>query len=217
MIQRIRRYVDALFADVPPTRQAAELKEEICSNLIDKFVDLTGRGVPEEEAYKAAVAGIGDIDAMIRALDPAAEPLPAAPTSQKSALFVAGAVMLYIVSFVPPILLDDGVWENLGAVLMFLMWGVATALLIYNHMTRPRYRRQSETVAEEFREWQDGRRQNNQLFGALSGALWLVVTALYFLISFRFGNWAVSWIVFLIGAALQQVLRAVFSLLGHHR
>ena len=69
MIQQIRIYVNELFADAPQTKKAAELKEEVCSNLIDKYVDLTGRGMSEEEAYKAAIASIGDIDELFKMLE----------------------------------------------------------------------------------------------------------------------------------------------------
>ena len=36
MIQKIRGYVDDMFREAPQTKQARDLKEEVCSNLIDK-------------------------------------------------------------------------------------------------------------------------------------------------------------------------------------
>ena len=43
---------------------------------------------------------------------------------------------------------------------------------------------------------------------AYSSALWLLVVAAYFLISFATGAWYITWIIFLIGAAMEQVVRA---------
>ena len=92
MIQRIRSHVNELFRDAPATRQAHELKEEVCSNLIDKYVDLTGQGMSEEEAYSIAVAGIGDIDALLAELQQDGPTEEQARYRRRSALMVSGAV-----------------------------------------------------------------------------------------------------------------------------
>ncbi|HBT64771.1 MAG TPA: hypothetical protein DEB10_08955 [Ruminococcaceae bacterium] len=212
MIQRIRIYVNELFADAPQTKKAADLKEEVCSNLIDKFVDLTGKGMSEEEAYNAAVASIGDIDELkqlIRQDDEFEDP----KARQRNALFVASAVGLYIISVIPLLLSDAAEYDPVfGLVAMFMICALATGLLIYNSMTRPKYHRLDDTMVEEFKEWKQQRDKNKGVFGAVSGALWMVVFALYFIISFSFGNWHISWIIFLIGAAVQEIIRAVIQL-----
>lgn len=210
MIQQIRIYVNELFADAPQTKKAAELKEEVCSNLIDKYVDLTGRGMSEEEAYKAAIASIGDIDELFKMLEQEDED-PA--SRRKNALLVSIAVMLYIISVVPLFIANTvGYDEELGLVAMLAICAVATGLLVFNYMTRPKYRRLDDTMVEEFKEWKQQRKKDNGTFGAISGALWTIIVAIYFLISFGLGIWHVSWIVFLIGIAIQQIIRAVMQL-----
>ena len=210
MIQQIRIYVNELFADAPQTKKAAELKEEVCSNLIDKYVDLTGRGMSEEEAYKAAIASIGDIDELFKMLEQEDED-PA--SRRKNALLVSIAVMLYIISVVPLFIANTvGYDVELGLVAMLAICAVATGLLVFNYMTRPKYRRLDDTMVEEFKEWKQQRKKDNGTFGAISGALWTIIVAIYFLISFGFGIWHVSWIVFLIGIAIQQIIRAVMQL-----
>lgn len=210
MIQQIRIYVNELFADAPQTKKAAELKEEVCSNLIDKYVDLTGRGMSEEEAYKATIASIGDIDELFKMLEQEDED-PA--SRRKNALLVSIAVMLYIISVVPLFIANTvGYDEELGLVAMLAICAVATGLLVFNYMTRPKYRRLDDTMVEEFKEWKQQRKKDNGTFGAISGALWTIIVAIYFLISFGFGIWHVSWIVFLIGIAIQQIIRAVMQL-----
>lgn len=210
MIQQIRIYVNELFADAPQTKKAAELKEEVCSNLIDKYVDLTGRGMSEEEAYKAAIASIGDIDELFKMLEQEDED-PA--SRRKNALLVSIAVMLYIISVVPLFIANTvGYDEELGLVAMLAICAVATGLLVFNYMTRPKYRRLDDTMVEEFKEWKQQRKKDNGTFGAISVALWMIIVAIYFLISFGLGIWHVSWIVFLIGIAIQQIIRAVMQL-----
>ncbi len=211
MIQRIRSYVNELFADAPKTKKALDLKEEVCSNLIDKFVDLTGQGMAEEEAYNAAVASIGDINELFDMLD--SDKQQEDPQQKKrAALFVSTAVMLYILSLVPVLILSE-VNPITGIVLMFVLIAIATALLVYYGMTKPHYRRMDDTMVEEFKEWkQQPHSKDKSVYGALSGALWLVITAVYLWISFVSGAWMISWVVFLIGVALQQVLRAALDL-----
>ena len=212
MIQRIRIYVNELFADAPQTKKAGDLKEEVCSNLIDKFVDLTGRGMAEEEAYNAAIASIGDIDELMKIVrqdDEQEDP----KARKRNALFVSCGVGLYIISVVPLLLSDPAGYNPVfGLVAMFIVCAIATALLVYNYMTRPKYHRLDDTMVEEFKEWKEQHSKGNQLYNTIIGALWMVITAIYFIISFGFGIWGISWIIFIIGAAIQQVIHAAFEL-----
>jgi len=45
-------------------------------------------------------------------------------------------------------------------------------------------------------------------FKAISSAMWLMVVVLYILISFQTGAWHISWVIFLVAAAAQSLLKA---------
>ena len=62
MNEKLRHYIDDLFANAPSTVRAVELKEEMYQNLMDKYNDLINEGKSEESAYNIAVASIGDVD-----------------------------------------------------------------------------------------------------------------------------------------------------------
>jgi len=47
---------------------------------------------------------------------------------------------------------------------------------------------------------------------AISSALWTVVVAIYFVISFSTGAWHVTWVIFLVAGAVQSLLRAFLTL-----
>lgn len=209
MIQRIRSYVNDLFKDAPFTKKTMELKEEVCANLIDKFVDLTGQGMPEEEAYNAAIASIGDIDELFDMMKREQQQEEDPHAKKRSALLVSSAIALYIVSTIPLFLADVLKYDAvIGLVFTCCICAVATALLIYNSMTRPKYHKLDDTMVEEFKEWKQQSGQQYSWYGAASGLLWTLIVAFYFIVSFLFNIWAVSWIIFIIGAALQQILRA---------
>jgi hypothetical protein len=45
---------------------------------------------------------------------------------------------------------------------------------------------------------------------ALEGGFWLLVVATYLIISFVFRIWHFSWIIFIIAAAIQQIVHAIY-------
>ena len=211
MRDRLRGYVESLFIDAPRTKKTVELKEEILQNLYDKYDDLLREGKTEEAAYNIAVAGVGDISPLLEELErsertyDAQNPYPEA--RRRSAIMVATAVAMYILSLIPCL-----IWEEDGVIAMFIIIALATALLIYNGMTRPRYVSRDDTVVENFKEWKTHTSNRHQVHKALSSALWSITVVVYFLISFGMGAWHISWVIFLIASAINSVLRAIFDL-----
>ena len=215
MKEKIRAYVEQLFEEAPRTRKAYELKEEMVSNLSEKFDDLVVGGKGEEEAFNLVVSGIGDLSELIQSLEESVvlDPVLEQKARKKSALMVSIAVMLYILSIVVLILsletfnLDAGIAVSL----MFLIAGAATVLLIYNGMSQPRYRKMDDSVVEEFKEWKSSKDKNTSIRKSISSALWTLTVALYLIISFVFDIWYISWIIFIIAAAVEQIIKAYYE------
>lgn len=55
MINRIKQYIEVAFMDVPPTKASLELKEELTSNMIEKYNDYLLKGDNEETAFSNVV------------------------------------------------------------------------------------------------------------------------------------------------------------------
>lgn len=66
MNDRLREYVDGLFNGVPMTKETIEFREEVLQNLNEKYADLISQGKSDEAAYNIAVAGVGDIQSILR-------------------------------------------------------------------------------------------------------------------------------------------------------
>ena len=219
MEDKLRAYMDHLFRDVKPDRRSIELKEEILQNLVDKYHDLLSEGKTQEAAYNIAVASIGDMDELLAELK---QELPVnrlfddekmQAWRKKSALRISVAVALYIMCLLPPILLSDTKFEsNLAPALMFILIGIATGLLIYNNMTKPYYQRMDDSIVDEFREWQQQTDANKRAFRAISSALWALIVVIYILISFWTFAWHITWVIFLIGVAIEGIIKAIFEL-----
>ena len=63
MRDKLKTYIDYLFAGAPQTAATAETKAEILQNTLDKYDDLIAEGKTPEAAYSLAVSGIGDLGA----------------------------------------------------------------------------------------------------------------------------------------------------------
>lgn len=230
MEYRIRAYVDELFQSAPRTQRAYELKVELTQNLLDKYFALLSEGKNQDDAYNLTVMSIGDVQELFAGLTedaPPEAPAPQAvpvPGSSRSALVVTIAVMLYILSVVPLIVLSTlfGSYSDgapvLGVAIMFVMIACATGLLIYNHMTKPKAQPyvMPGTVVQDFKEWQSGKSQKKQLMKSIRAAYWPLVLALYFLLSFGTGKWYITWVLFLIAPAVDSIISAVLSLQDHN-
>ena len=126
---------------------------------------------------------------------------------RRSALCVSIAVMLYILCVIPVI-----IWEEYGVIAMFVMVAIATGLLIYNNMTKLSYKKSDDSVVEEFKEWQDQSSDQKKLYKAIKGAITSLVVVVYIVVSFTTHAWHITWVIFLIGAAIENVVKAIFEL-----
>lgn len=218
MEYNLRAYVDELFQNAPRTQKAYELKIELTQNLLDKYNALLNEGKSPEDAYNLTVMSIGDVRELFEGLSD--DPAPAAPsyfppegTERRNAAVISIAVMMYILSVVPVIVLGSiGVGEILGVVLMFVMIAAATGLLIYHHASKPKKKPEPDTVVQSFKTWQNRNSSRNQLLKAIRSAYWPLVMALYFLLSFGTGKWYITWIIFLIAPAVDSVIKAFLTL-----
>lgn len=219
MKDKLRAHMDYLFREVPQTHKAVEIKEEILQNLVDKYHDLINEGKTPEAAYNIAVASVGDLSDLLASLKEPGKSsekmdiLEYRQWKKRSAIIVPTAVMLYIISVIPPILISEFFGnDELGVTLMFLLIAAATGILIYNSMSKPTYIKQDDTIMEDFKEWKNSQAAEKQALKSIKSALWSIIVVLYLIISFTTGAWNITWIIFLLGGVLESVIRAIFDL-----
>ncbi len=211
---KIKNYVDVLFNDVPMTRKAAELKEEILSTMSEHFEAHVAEGKSENQAYTEALADMGDIDTLLESLAPERELKPRIEEyRQKKAKNTAIAVMLYIIGVVaqcaPPAIC--AVFEHgnedkagvIGFICMLLFVAAATGLLIYTKMSVPQ---DVEPYLVKKKEKFDTSTERGRRLSAMSKLYWMVVTVIYLGISFWTMAWYITWLIWLIASALWQAI-----------
>lgn len=223
MEYKIRTYMDQIFESAPHTQRAYEMKIELTQNLIDKYYALVEEGKSPEDAYHLTVTSLGDVRELFAQLEDDEEGNPVPPPvyypqeqpNQKRALLRVLAVMLYILSVAPVVLMDQlfGDWGgSVGIVCMFGMIAAATGLLVYDRYTHPKAVQPAPgTVVEDFRQWQGKKARKKHWVAAFNGAFWPLVLAFYFLISFATGRWYITWVVFLIAPAVDIIVNTVLK------
>lgn len=208
MEERIRKYVEGLFADAPKTQKAIELRQEIYTNLVDKYNDLRNTGAAEEEAYEIVKKSVGNVDELIEGLyeKTKEDKLVDEAIKKKAALFNSVAITLYIASPIFIIAFSAaGHWLP-GVILLLACIAVATGIKVYSNSVY-KYKKEDDTLVEEFKEWKAENKERVEKKNTYSGVLWLLIVVLYFVLSFTTGAWYITWVLFLVGAAVDQLIK----------
>lgn len=221
MNSKIKNYVDVVFKDVPRSKKAIELKEEIISNLNERFEDYLKEGKSETESYGLAVANMGDIDEMIREVMPNEDFVKEANTYRKRnakntaigvALYIVGAAALILFAVIGEQVGMDELGGTLGVITLLILAAIATAMIIYSHMSTPKeYKDYEECQEQEIKSMQP---KDRKIFEAISSIYWLIVTAVYLLISFLTRAWGITWIIWVISGIIHQIIVVIFQLKG---
>lgn len=133
---------------------------------------------------------------------------------KKFALTLTISIGLYIMSVVFLILGtavfgDDGV---ISVCVMLTIDAVATCLIVYGAVSRPKYIKEDESMVEEFKEWKSSHAEKNKIMQSIKSIMWTLIVVIYLAVSFIYGIWAYSWLIFIIGAALERIIVLIFQL-----
>lgn len=215
MNDKIRKHVNELFENAPNTKRAYDLKDEIISNANDKYNDLISEGKSEEEAYNQVIQEIGNVDELINELvkNNPINKESNMEAKRKTALTVSISIGIYILSVISVIVLDELKMPDFITASSFLaLVGISTCLLIYHFMSRPKYSKYEDTIVEEFKEWKGKKDNSKEIKKAINSILWTLTVLIYLLISFVFGIWHISWIIFIIAALIENIINLIFKL-----
>ena len=211
-MDKIKNYVNDLFKEAPSTKKTRELKEELLLDLEEKYNDLVADGKKESEAYNEVISGIGDIDELLNMNQTVNSDENV--LRRRNALVVSACIGLYIMSFIVAIVLEEivGADDSIIGISFFAICGLATCILIYNNMSKPRYLKKDDTMVEEFKEWKENKNKDNAIRKSISSILWTLITILYFIISFATMAWYITWIMFIIGGLIEQIINLIFKI-----
>ena len=239
MKERLSAYIHGLFAGAerksPANERLAELKEELLRDTEEKYDDLVAQGYSPERAYNAVITGVGDITDLIDSVTgkkPTGE--TAAPSSfadalltsqerealrkkqERAALLKSVAVAMYILCWVPLVVLSTFMGDlgsTVGLAVMFLMIAGATAMIVYGNMTGAKAAESAKQCRDDDGDDDDDDdEKRSPVYKAVSGALWVLTVVAYIAVSNWTGAWHMTWLMFLMTAALDNIIKAIFDL-----
>jgi len=131
---------------------------------------------------------------------------------RRNAILKAVAIGMYISCTTPCILLAQTPIVAISPVFMFLMIAIATVILVFTR-DKSGYTRTDETMVENFKEFNGQKRKTSALYKVLVAILWVTTSFVYIYITIATGvvTAAVTWIIFLVAVALQNLMKAIFD------
>ena len=233
MREQLMQYVNLLFAG---NDNVEDIKQEILQNTLDRYDDLLSRGKREEEAYRQAIAGIGDINEILNGKtaprynqpdqgstytegnqgsvytevnqESAYAPIPEfeGTAAVVARLMRAISIFLYIVCPIPIFIFEKLGWDEVGVCCTLVIVAIATALLLL--FKSPKAKEQP-VYTQEYHGNQSSRKALKKSVGSLISTIGLVA---YFVISFATGAWFITWLIFPIIGAVKGVVNSCIDL-----
>lgn len=206
MREQLIQYVNLLFAGAP---QAADIKEEILQNTLDRYDDLIDQGKSPQAAYSLAISGIGDINEILGG-KPESEPSAPQPAASQKApepekppvwkiILRAVAVFLYIMCPLPLLALQNEI--GLCGLLCFV--ALATCLMIIAGKNTPEQEDDKAKMPDSPKQ---------ELRKSVSTLIWTIGLVVYFAVSFATNGWYITWVIFPMIGTVQGLVEACMDL-----
>lgn len=125
---------------------------------------------------------------------------------KKRAIFISIAVFLYFLAIIWIMISETTFNLNDGIVVggFFLICGIATCLLIYQGIVI------STTIVKKKKE----KTVNEKKLDGIIELTAIIFTIIYLLVSFFTGAWHITWILWLVFAAVEAIIKIVFASKG---
>ncbi|MDE5825469.1 MAG: permease prefix domain 1-containing protein [Lachnospiraceae bacterium] len=221
MKEKIRQHFNEIFADAPRTRKALDLKQEMMQSAIDKYDDMVADGYSEEDAYQSVIASIGDVTELFPEVEEKNLFMLSEKDRKKKAMLTAVSAGLYI--FAGAVFIFFGMISEiahvpyeltgLGLVCALVICIPPTVMLVYAANMYPNYsKKEEQDMVERLKEIKYSSNKEKAARKTINSLIWTVALVLYFLISFETFDWHITWIIFLIAACVQQIVKLIFEL-----
>ncbi|MBQ0167891.1 MAG: hypothetical protein KBT02_12360 [Treponema sp.] len=125
---------------------------------------------------------------------------------QKKARNYSLAICLYI-SSIAVLILEAAAFDApiTGVCFMFLLIAAATALIVYSNMLIP-VDLIPYVKGKKLPEFTMSHMRNPRKVDAFMKLYWMIVTIIYLGVSFSTGRWGITWLIWLIAAAVKEAI-----------
>lgn len=223
MNNKIKNYVEVLFSNIPRSRKANELKEELLSNMSDRFEDYIKEGKTENQAYTQVISNLGDVDEMLADVMPGDDFVKEANFYRKRnakntaigvAMYIIGAAFLIGLGGLGDYLGNGDVYAIIGLLILLVLSAIATSIIVYSHMSTPlEYKDFNQETKQEFKNLDS---KQSRLLEGIQSILWITVTFIYLMVSFFTGAWGITWIIWIFASIIQEIIKTIFEMRYSH-
>ncbi len=220
MKEKLKDYLDTVFAGSAKTQKNDELKEEILANLYDKYDSFIANGASPDEAYRKTISSIGDLSSLFEDLDKESlknessshfeekgspqKPKTKAVDIFSSILWPVTVVLYFIISFA------TGAWYITW--IIFIMATIASRIVetLYGPSETKLKEEQEEKAKEE--EERKKKEKKPKFLSVFSAILWPLTVLVYLGTSFLTGAWHITWILFITSILIEGIVEAIYTL-----
>lgn len=239
--QKLHAYLELLFAGAPEGHDMADYQEALYADLCDRYDELIAAGMDGAAAYNKVLSGVGTPEELFGKAEeyakktaapepppktgektgtgqtPAHSPAESAAIRKKASLLMSLAVALYVLCPIPLVLFSlfgRDATDIVGVCLLLAMVAAGTFVTVYASSLRKEAGTQAAecTDAEKSGGEQKRRKGKSGIRRAVEGAISTLTLVVYFVLSFATGAWHITWLVFLIGVAVGNVVDAAFAI-----
>ena len=124
----------------------------------------------------------------------------------KKYLILIGSIFMYFISISWVVLAEETFALNEGILIsvFLILLGVATSMLVYYSVSIPKKVIKNIPKPE------------NKIVRQMNEILAILTTIIYLLISFITSAWHITWIIWIIYALLEEVMKLIFMIKGNH-
>lgn len=216
---KIKNYIDALFSDIELNDKNASLKADLSLKMSDKFDAYIKAGKTENQAFSLVVANLVDVNDLLDDIviddqnnDQAKYYL------KRNARNIAFGVSLYIIG--AAVLIGFGglgdyfglgdAYPIVGLLTLLVVAAFATGLIVYTNMSTPHtFKSYSDDSNEEYKYLNP---KQGRVLRQIISIYWLIVTFVYFLVTFITKRWDFTWIIWVLAAVFEGVIKTFFEI-----
>lgn len=236
-MSKVSVYVENVFAALPDSAEARQMKAEITANLEEQYEAALAEGVGEEAALGRVVTRFGSVEELREALGAGQKEAarPQGPTledrafavqwvseymtfKQKFAKMIALGVVLCCLALGATGIMsawEGTVLEWAMAIPFFGLGGAGAGVLVYYAIQHANYSKMLKMFGlDENGNWSqvppqptEKEKSDRALADRICSIIMSVMTLAFFILSFIFHKWAFSWVVFPIGGIVCGIVR----------
>ena len=194
MKKEIRRKIKEI-SDKVGTAAAEAESERIIEDLENDYDSKVASGQSELEAYRSILSNTQAIEELLSSMPKTEEEIA---SEERRAGRKAGMKRLDTVSTVMWLL---SVIVYFVVSFKFSNWHISWLIFIYAAIV--------QAILDMVKQYNDGKGLRAVLHDGLTAVFWMAVVIVYFIVSFAFSNWHISWLIFVAAAIVQVIIDAI--------